>query len=141
MQGESVEMSVESDISSYRKNKNFILWMKTINGMSDEKVLSLTPENYIGGYCEDFALYFAIRYGVNMLFLNEEHDIVQIDGKFYDGFNSSGVRNLKDLHYVKTSESLNGLSEEKLRSLLRVDNDWKTYRPLKNNIYLIEKVR
>ena len=41
MQGESVKMSVESDVSSYRKNKNFILWMKTINGMSDEKVGSL----------------------------------------------------------------------------------------------------
>lgn len=129
-----------TDIANFRENQNFIDWMKTINHMTDERVLALTAENYIGGYCEDWALYFAIRYGVDMLFLNEQHDLVKIGGLYYDGANPEGVKRLSDLKFVR--DPANGLSEkteDELEAMLRVDNDWKSYAPLANHVDIIEK--
>ena len=62
---------VIKDISNYRSNDNFIRWMETINCLSKEEVLQLNSYNYLHGYCEDYGLYFSIRYGVDLLFLNK----------------------------------------------------------------------
>ena len=129
---------VIEDISNYRSNNNFIKWMETINCLSKEEVLQLNSYNYIHGYCEDFGLYFAIRYGVDLLFLNREHNLVKINNLYFDGANEEGVQYLKDLDYVKESSKLNKLSEEELINLLKVDEAWKTYEVLANNVYLIE---
>ena len=126
------------DISNYKSNNNFIEWMQIINDLSKEEVLKLNSYNYLHGYCEDFGLYFAIRYGVDLLFLNKEHNLVKINNLYFDGANVKGVQYLKDLDYVKESSKLNKLSEKELIDLLKVDEDWKTYDVLARNIHLIE---
>ena len=133
------ELDVSNDVSNFRTNDNFINWMMTINALSKESILRLSPLDYIHGLCEDFGVYFAVRYNVELLFLNNEHNVVKIMNKFYDGFNSYGVINLSDLQYVKESEHLSKLSEAGLRTMLKVDNDWKTYKPLSSNVHLIER--
>ena len=123
------------------KSENFINWMMTINNMSKEDVLKLTSDNYIHGYCEDFGLYFAIRYNVPLLFLNEEHNIIKIKDKYYDGSNINGIKKLSDLTYVKEFEHLSKLSEIELLSLLKVDEEWRTYKPLANHVHMIERIK
>ena len=133
------ELNIKSDISSFYKNKNFIKWMKKINNLSEKDVLNLSVENYFHGYCEDQALYFAIRYDVDLLFLNNEHNLIKINNRYYDAANTSGVEYLSDLIYVKSSQNLSLLTENQLLKLIKTDNDWKAYKPLLENIYLIEK--
>lgn len=128
------------DIAHFRENQNFIEWMTTVNHCTESKIRSLTDENYLGGWCEDWALYFAIRYGVDMLFLNEQHNLVKIGGLYYDGANPEGVKKLSDLKFVR--DPANGLSEkteDELEAMLRVDNDWKSYPALANYVGIIEK--
>lgn len=152
-----------TDIANFRENQNFIDWMTTVNHCTESKIRSLTDENYLGGWCEDWALYFAIRYGVDMLFLNEQHDLVKIGGLYYDGANPEGVKRLSDLKFVrdpanglsekiepeKTEDGLSEetedgiqvmLTEDELEAMLRVDDDWKSYPALANYVGIIEKV-
>ena len=128
------------DISHFRENENYIEWMMEINRISREQVLSLTTEEYLGGWCEDFALYFAISHGVPMLFLNHEHNIVKIDCLYFDAADSNGAEKLSDLQYVKESPELSKLTEEELQKLVIVDEDWKGYSPLANHVGMIEKL-
>lgn len=128
------------DIANFRDNPNFIEWMATVNHCPESRIRSLTAENYLGGYCEDWALYFAIRYNVPMLFLDERHDLVKIGGLYYDGANPEGAERLSDLAFVR--DPANGLSdktEDELEAMLRVDDDWKSYPALANYIGIIEK--
>ena len=129
-----------SSIKNFRDNPNFILWMTTVNHCTEEKIRSLTTENYLGGWCEDWALYFAIRYNVPMLFLDERHDLVKIDDKYYDAANPEGVSRLSDLEFVKNpANRLSDKTEEELQSMLKIDNDWKNYPALSHYVHLIEK--
>ena len=156
------------DIANFKENKNFMKWMTTVNHCTESTIRSLTDENYLGGWCEDWALYFAIRYGVDMLFLNEQHDLVKIGGLYYDGANPEGVKRLSDLKFVrdpanglsekiepeKTEDGLSEktepektgdgiqvmLTEDELEAMLRVDDDWKSYPALANYVGIIEKI-
>ncbi len=69
-----------------------------------------------------------------MLFLNREHDLVKIDGKYYDGANLSGSTTLSEMKYARESERLNGLSETQLESMLEVDDEWREYPPLASKV-------
>lgn len=130
----------ESDIASHNFNQNYIEWMSKVNRKEETWVkLYLTPESLIGGYCEDFGLYWSIRYGIDLLFLNGEHNLIKYGNKYYDGYNTQGVSKLKDLQYVKDSD-LKGKTEDELQDLLYIDEGWKNYKPLSDNIKLIERV-
>ncbi len=135
-------MTPEKDISGWKNNKNFLKWMAAINPSLDkEDILLISEEQWIGGWCEDFALYFAIRWNVPMLFLAHEHDLVKIDGKYYDGADIHGKKRLQDMQFVREHDSLYRLAEEELEKLLIVDEDWKGYRPLASKVGLIERMR
>ena len=135
-------MTPEEDISGWRTNKNFLKWMTTINpGLTEEEVLLFKPKKWIGGWCEDFALYFAVRWNVPMLFLADEHNLVKIDGKYFDGADTYGKERLEDLQFVREHNSLCKLTEEELEKLLVEDVEWKNYKPLASRVHLIEKIR
>ena len=65
--------------------------------------------------------------------------MIKINNRYYDAANTSGVEYLSDLIYVKSSQNLSLLTENQLLKLIKTDNDWKAYKPLFENIYLIEK--
>ena len=131
--------AVSRDISHWRDNENFLQWIVTINHISYEQAKELTAERFLGGWCEDFALYFAVRFGVPMLFLNQEHSIVNIAGLFFDAADCAGVERLSDMKYVRESPKLSRLSEEQLEKLLEVDEEWRKYKPLASRVGMIEK--
>lgn len=124
-------------ISNYRSDDNFRLWIETVN--PGKKLEDISPEMFIGGYCEDFAVYWSVRYGVDMLFINEEHDVVKVCGLYFDAVNSSGVENISDLEYVKSSDTLKSLPESRLRELTKVDREWMNYPILEDNAAIITR--
>ena len=129
----------KANILHYRSDDNYIEWMMAINDMSKNEVLNLTRDNLIHGYCEDFAVYFSYKYDIPMLLLGTEHDILKVDGKYYDGYNIEGVSKLTDLQYVKESPTLSIRTNKGLTKLLEVDEEWKSYKPLSSKVHLIKK--
>ena len=128
------------NIKNHNEYPDYLDWMSKINGHAGDREWvkrALTPDRLIGGYCEDFAAYFCYKYGIEMYFLNDVHDIMCIDGKYYDGWNVEGVDSLSDLEYVK--RYMKTWSEDQLQSTLKVDEEWKNYNVFVKNFSTILK--
>lgn len=135
---------IVENLRDYRMDEDWISWMSSLLSIPREEVnRKVSPSVLIDGCCEDFAVFFCIKYGVPLWCLDDAHFLLVIDGKFYDGFNNLGVSKLKDLEFVKKYDLLTGryrrMSEEEMRGLLKIDNRWKTYEPYRRNCGLIHR--
>ncbi len=126
----------KENIMHHDEYDDYIKWMSCINGRkpSISYVETLTPDRLIGGYCEDFGVYFAYKYDIDLFFLDNEHDLLWVNDRFYDGFNVEGVDSLDDLEFIKI------YSKDKEHKLV-IDEEWKSYHPLTSNLFLIEKFK
>jgi len=133
------------NLHNYRRYNDYLSWMSVLMNTPKEYVnANLTPSQLIDGCCEDFGVYFCIKYGIPLwAFDGGAHYLLIVDGRYYDGFNNTGVDNLKDLEFVSMLNGICGryvdMTEEEMRQLLEVYDGWKDYDLYKENAHLIDK--
>lgn len=141
---DTVKQLFLQNIYNYNDYDDYRQWMGVINNVSADKVPTvITPINLITGYCEDFAVYFAHKYNLDVYDLEDRHCLLFVDGIYYDGFNNKGVTNLLDLQFVKLMQEHEWgtiTDESVLRGLISVYVPWKTYALFTNNFKYIDVV-
>lgn len=123
--------------NEYPDYRNF---MGVINGIQPENVpKEVTNDKLIHGFCEDFAVYVAKKYGVELYDLGRSHVLMKLDGRYYDGYNVDGVDHLSDLQFVKTNKRYSDMPESKLLTMLVYYEKWSGYQVFIDAFGLIDK--
>lgn len=130
------------NIHNFRNYEDFVEWMSELNNMSKEDVnVKLTPSVLIGGYCEDFGVYFAYKYNLPLWCFDDCHFLLIVNGRYYDGYNNFGINSLKKLEFIKQRHYYDDKTEDELKSMLKIDEKWKDWWEHVRCYHCIDKYR
>lgn len=123
------------ELKNLNTSQTYIQWMKYLNGDNKDY---LDPRNLINGFCEDVAYYLHTKYDVPIIYISYflpylyqisvgHFCVLHINGLYYDGMNTDGVKDVWDLQWSKNILSANiGYSSlfKTIDTNYLYDNNW-----------------